>query len=45
MDYATGQILAASNPDERVEPASITKIMTSYVVSAELGRGQGQARR
>ncbi|MCX7515195.1 D-alanyl-D-alanine carboxypeptidase family protein [Frateuria hangzhouensis] len=40
MDYATGQILASKNPDERVEPASITKIMTDYVVSAELGNGK-----
>ncbi|MFZ2234874.1 MAG: D-alanyl-D-alanine carboxypeptidase family protein [Dokdonella sp.] len=40
MDYGTGQILASSNPDERVEPASITKVMTSYVVSAELARGK-----
>lgn len=40
MDYNTGQILASSNPDERVEPASITKIMTSYVVSAELAAGK-----
>lgn len=40
MDHATGQILASSNPDERVEPASITKVMTSYVVSAELARGK-----
>lgn len=40
MDYATGQILASKNPDERVEPASITKIMTDYVVSAELGNGR-----
>lgn len=40
MDYATGQVLAGSNVDERVEPASITKVMTSYVVSAELARGK-----
>jgi D-alanyl-D-alanine carboxypeptidase (penicillin-binding protein 5/6) len=40
MDYATGQILASKNPDERVEPASITKIMTDYVVSAELANGK-----
>src|SRR5690242_10559270 len=40
MDYATGQILASKNPDERVEPASITKIMTDYVVSAELSNGK-----
>lgn len=40
MDYATGQILVEGNPDQRVEPASITKIMTSYVVSAELAHGK-----
>jgi D-alanyl-D-alanine carboxypeptidase (penicillin-binding protein 5/6) len=32
MDYATGQALASYNPDERVEPASLTKLMTAYVV-------------
>lgn len=40
MDYATGQVLLEGNADERVEPASITKIMTSYVVSAELEHGK-----
>jgi D-alanyl-D-alanine carboxypeptidase (penicillin-binding protein 5/6) len=40
MDYATGQVLADSNADARVEPASITKVMTSYVVSAELAAGK-----
>lgn len=40
MDYATGQILASERADERVEPASITKIMTSYVVSAEIAQGK-----
>lgn len=40
MDYATGQILAANNADERVEPASITKMMTGYIVSAELAAGK-----
>ncbi|NYZ61760.1 D-alanyl-D-alanine carboxypeptidase [Luteimonas sp. SJ-16] len=40
MDYATGQILAGENIDERVEPASITKVMTSYVVAAELAAGK-----
>ncbi|HEY0180627.1 MAG TPA: D-alanyl-D-alanine carboxypeptidase family protein [Dokdonella sp.] len=40
MDYASGQVLAASNMDLRVAPASITKVMTSYVVSAELARGK-----
>jgi D-alanyl-D-alanine carboxypeptidase len=29
MDYATGQILASANENDRVEPASITKVMTA----------------
>ncbi|HEY1589965.1 MAG TPA: serine hydrolase, partial [Rhodanobacter sp.] len=40
MDYATGQILASKEPDLRVEPASITKIMTDYVISAEVANGK-----
>jgi D-alanyl-D-alanine carboxypeptidase (penicillin-binding protein 5/6) len=40
MDYATGQILASKEPDLRVAPASITKIMTDYVVSAEVANGK-----
>lgn len=40
MDYATGQILASENPDARVEPASITKVMTSYVAAAEVKAGK-----
>ena len=31
-DLSSGQILAAEKPDERVEPASLTKLMTAYVV-------------
>ena len=40
MDDATGKVLAGENADLRLEPASITKVMTSYVIAAEL-----QARR
>ncbi len=40
MDDASGLVVASNNPDERVEPASITKIMTDYVVSAELSNGK-----
>lgn len=40
MDYASGQILASDKPDERVAPASITKVMTAYIVSAELAAGK-----
>ncbi|HEY4294456.1 D-alanyl-D-alanine carboxypeptidase family protein [Luteibacter sp.] len=40
MDYNTGQIIASKDPDMQVEPASITKVMTDYVVSAEVGNGK-----
>jgi D-alanyl-D-alanine carboxypeptidase (penicillin-binding protein 5/6) len=40
MDYATGQIIASKNPDERRAPASLTKVMTEYVVAAELAAGR-----
>src|SRR5690606_19444255 len=36
MDYDSGQILAAENIDERLPPASLTKIMTAYVAGSEL---------
>lgn len=31
-DFQSRQTLAAVNPDERVEPASLTKVMTAYLV-------------
>jgi serine-type D-Ala-D-Ala carboxypeptidase (penicillin-binding protein 5/6) len=31
MDLTTGQLLAASDPDMKVEPASLTKLMTAYL--------------
>ena len=40
MDYDTGQILAGENIDARMDPASITKVMTSYVVAAEVKNGK-----
>ncbi|KRB11615.1 D-alanyl-D-alanine carboxypeptidase [Lysobacter sp. Root690] len=40
IDAASGNILASHNPDLRVEPASITKVMTSYVIAAELKGGK-----
>src|SRR5690606_25298805 len=43
MDYASGQVLAGENIDERVEPASITKVMTSYVIAAEIANGRVKA--
>ncbi|MDX1554514.1 MAG: D-alanyl-D-alanine carboxypeptidase family protein [Xanthomonadales bacterium] len=38
-DFYSGKVLVENNADERVEPASITKVMTSYVVFAELAQG------
>ncbi|MGM0593398.1 MAG: D-alanyl-D-alanine carboxypeptidase family protein [Pseudomonadota bacterium] len=39
MDYHSGQILAADNPEQRLEPASLTKMMTAYSVFHELKAG------
>ena len=39
VDFNSGHVLVESNPDMRVEPASITKVMTSYVVFTELAAG------
>ena len=35
-DVSAGQVLAAEKPDERFEPASLTKLMTAYVVFGAL---------
>ncbi|RPH97292.1 MAG: D-alanyl-D-alanine carboxypeptidase [Lysobacterales bacterium] len=40
MDFNSGRVLVESNPDLRVEPASITKLMTAYVVFTELAKGK-----
>ena len=39
VDYHSGKVLAAKNADSRVEPASITKLMTAYVIYNELKKG------
>ena len=36
MDFSSGTILADHNSNERVDPASITKIMTAYIVYKSL---------
>jgi D-alanyl-D-alanine carboxypeptidase (penicillin-binding protein 5/6) len=38
MDYATGQVLAAHEADTRLEPASLTKVMTTYLVADALAQ-------
>jgi D-alanyl-D-alanine carboxypeptidase (penicillin-binding protein 5/6) len=40
VDFASEHVLAASAADERVEPASLTKLMTAYVVFAALAEGR-----
>ena len=39
LDHATGQVLAAREPDARIEPASLTKLMTAYLTFAALKSG------
>jgi len=42
IDYDSGAILASKNPDEKVEPASLTKMMSAYIVYNELKQGNIQ---
>ena len=39
QDFDSGRIVAELNSDQRLPPASITKLMTAYVVSHELQMG------
>jgi len=39
MDFNSRQFLVEQNPDMRVEPASITKLMTAYIIYAAMQRG------
>ena len=36
MDFDSGRFIAENNPNERMDPASLTKIMTAYVIFNEL---------
>ncbi|MFO1401511.1 MAG: D-alanyl-D-alanine carboxypeptidase family protein [Steroidobacteraceae bacterium] len=40
VDYGSGQVIAGQGVDERHEPASLTKLMTAYVVFAALKDGR-----
>ena len=42
LDYHSQQALAAKNADERVEPASLTKLMTAYLTFFALKQNQIQ---
>jgi D-alanyl-D-alanine carboxypeptidase (penicillin-binding protein 5/6) len=39
MDFNTGRVLVEKNSDKILPPASMTKMMTSYIVSSEIDRG------
>lgn len=40
VDHFSGRVLAAERADDRAEPASLTKLMTSYVVFKALQEGR-----
>jgi serine-type D-Ala-D-Ala carboxypeptidase (penicillin-binding protein 5/6) len=40
LDHFSGRVLAQSNADARAEPASLTKLMTAYVVFHALSEGR-----
>ncbi len=39
VDFHSGVELAGKDPDKRIEPASITKLMTAYIIYQELKKG------
>jgi len=40
IDYQSGDVIAQKNADQRMEPASLTKLITAYVVFAALKDGR-----
>ena len=40
MDFDSGEVLASANADEALPPASLTKMMTSYIVEQALRAGK-----
>ncbi|MDO7086064.1 serine hydrolase [Pseudocolwellia sp. AS88] len=39
IDYTTGKVIAEENADSLLAPASLTKMMTSYIIGKELASG------
>lgn len=39
VDFDSGKVIAEKNADESLEPASLTKMMTSYVIGQEIKEG------
>lgn len=40
IDYNSGKVLAEKNADQRRDPASLTKMMTSYVIGQAIKSGK-----
>ncbi|MBU1332873.1 MAG: D-alanyl-D-alanine carboxypeptidase [Gammaproteobacteria bacterium] len=40
MDAASGKVLVENNGDQRLPPASLTKLMTAYIATLEIRKGQ-----
>ena len=40
QDFHTGEVLIEENADERMEPASLVKLMTSYAAFSEIAAGE-----
>ena len=40
IDHTTGKVLAQGNADESLPPASLTKMMTSYIIGKEILEGR-----
>jgi D-alanyl-D-alanine carboxypeptidase (penicillin-binding protein 5/6) len=40
LDAATGKILVENNGDQRLPPASLTKLMTAYIATLEIRKGK-----
>jgi D-alanyl-D-alanine carboxypeptidase (penicillin-binding protein 5/6) len=40
MDALSGQVLVENNGDQRLPPASLTKLMTAYIATMEIDKGQ-----
>ena len=40
MEASSGNILVENNGDQRLPPASLTKLMTAYIATLEIRRGQ-----
>lgn len=39
LDHSTGKVIAEGNADVQLEPASLTKMMTSYIIGKEIEAG------